>query len=92
MINKSTFRCFFLIINAYSDYENISEEIIKNEVLKYAEYMRFYQSLDASDYYRLNSYDMYIDRTMFLNYLQTYGEIAGDKKAEEMLMQLVIII
>ena len=50
--------------------------------------MRFYQSLDASDYYRLNSYDMYIDRTMFLNYLQTYGEIAGDKKAEEMLMQL----
>jgi hypothetical protein len=31
---------------------------------------------------------MYIDRTMFLNYLQTYGEIAGDKKAEEMLMQL----
>lgn len=65
-----------------------AEEIIKNEVLKYAEYMRFYQSLDASDYYRLNSYDMYIDRTMFLNYLQTYGEIAGDKKAEEMLMQL----
>lgn len=65
-----------------------AEDIIAHEILKYAEYIRFYQSLNTSDYYRLNSYDMYIDRTMFLSYLKTYGEIAGEKKAEEMLMQI----
>ncbi len=65
-----------------------AEDIIINEILKYAEYIRFYQSLSVSDYYRLNSYDMYIDRTMFFSYLKTLGEIADKKKTEEVLKQI----
>ena len=56
-----------------------AEKIMRREVLKYAEYVRFYQQLSPSLYNRLTHYDMYIDQTMFVSYLKTYNEIAEDK-------------
>ena len=65
-----------------------AEDIMIHEVLKYAEYVRFFQSLDPSMYYRLTNYDMYIDQTLFLSYLQTLNDIADEKTVEGVLKQI----
>lgn len=65
-----------------------AEEIIHNEVMRYAEYIRFYQSLEPGMYYRLTSQDMYIDRTMFMDYVSTYKDITGEEKTKELLNEL----
>ncbi len=56
-----------------------AEEILRHEILKYAENVRFYQQLSPSLYSRLTTYDMYIDQTLFMDYIKTYSEIAEDK-------------
>ncbi|MDD6778494.1 MAG: DUF2723 domain-containing protein [Bacteroidales bacterium] len=50
-------------------------DIIKNEVLRYAGYVRFYQALTPDLYNRLAYTDQYIDQRYFIDLLQFYNEI-----------------
>ena len=79
---------YFLLNDLTGNEEDLkkAEDIIINEVFKYAEYLRFYHSLENKFYSRLNSYDMYIDQTLFLSYLDTLNDIAGEEKCAEVLM------
>ena len=61
-----------------------ANKIIEDEVLRYSTYVRFYQSLDASQYERLTSADKYIDQQYLLNLLSDYGQYCGDQKYKEL--------
>ena len=50
-------------------------DITKNEVLRYAGYVRFYQALTPDLYNRLAYTDQYIDQRYFIDLLQFYNEI-----------------
>ena len=66
----------------------IAEKVLRTELDKYADYIRFYQSLDSRNYSRLNNYDKYIDQNLFFSYLQTYGEIVDEDVMGEFLQDL----
>jgi hypothetical protein len=63
-------------------------QIIENEILRYGGYLRFYQSLDASQYERLTNADKYIDQQYVLDMLSDYGRFAGDQKYQEIVSKL----
>ena len=58
--------------------------ILESEIMRYANYLRFYQSLDASQYERLTSVDKYIDQQYLLNLLSDYGMQCGEQKYQEL--------
>ena len=84
---------YFLLNEFTGNAEDLqkAEDIITDEVLRYAEYLRFYHSLDPGLYNRLNSYDMYIDRNMFLSYLQTLNDIASEEKVTNVLAMVELM-
>ena len=63
-------------------------QIIENEILRYGGYLRFYQSLDASQYERLTNADKFIDQQYVLDMLSDYGRYAGDQKYQEIVSKL----
>ena len=65
-----------------------AEAILEREVLKYAEYVRFFQSLEPSKYNLLSRYDMYIDRNIFASCLQSYAQVVDDETMTAMLMKI----
>ena len=81
---------YYLLSDLTGNKEDLkkAEEIITHEVMKYAEFLRFYHSLDPSMYYRLNNYDMYIDQNLFVTYLQTLNDIAGEEKLNDVLAKV----
>ena len=54
-------------------------EILKQEILRYAKYMRFYQSLSASQYDRLNTTDKFIDTQYVIYMLHDYYQWCGEE-------------
>ena len=50
-------------------------KIMESEVLRYAEYVRYYQSLSPDLYTRLSYTDHYIDQRYFLDLLEYYHQI-----------------
>ena len=65
-----------------------SNKILEDEIMRYAGYLRFYQSLDASQYERLTSVDKYIDQQYMLNMLSDYGKQCGDKKYQDIVAKI----
>ena len=55
-----------------------SKEILDGEIMRYCDYLRFYQSLDASKYDRLTNLDKFIDQQCMLFMLSGYGERYGE--------------
>ena len=66
-----------------------SNKLLEDEILRYGDYLRYYQSLDASLYERLTSVDKYIDQQYLLNMLSDYGEQCGDEKYQVLAKKLV---
>ncbi len=64
-------------------------KILENEIMRYAGYLLYYQSLSPSLYERLTSMDKYVDQQYMLNMLADYGEQCGDQKYQEMAQKLV---
>ncbi len=50
-------------------------ELVKAEIMRFAAYSRFYQSLDGSNYDRLASTDRYIDQVYLPNLIGTYDQL-----------------
>jgi len=76
-----------LIAQAYSSLASFAEDkpagekakkIIEQEIMRYAQYMRYYQSLSPSKYERLTRIDQFIDNRYFAGLLQNYAQIDRD--------------
>ena len=65
-----------------------AKEILSRELLKYGEYVRFYQSLDYSMYRRLTYLDHHIDTQMMLDLLSLYNEATSEEETEAMMTTL----
>ena len=65
-----------------------AEKILESEIIRYAGYLRFYQSLDASQYSQLTSADKYIDQQYMLNMLSDYGKRCGEEKYQALAAKL----
>ncbi len=57
-----------------------SEKLLESEILRYGNYLRFYQTLDASQYERLTSIDKFIDQQYVIFMLQDYYTQCGEEK------------
>ena len=67
---------------------NKSTQLLESEILRYAGYIRFYQSLDPSQYERLTRIDKFIDQQYLLDLLADYGQQVDDKKYQELANKL----
>jgi hypothetical protein len=63
-------------------------KLLESEMMRYAGYLRFYQSLNPSQYERLTRSDKYIDTQYMLNMLSSYGQQCGEQKYEEFAKKL----
>ena len=55
--------------------------ILENDIRRYAQYVRYHQSLTPSQYASLQRNDRYIDQTYFLELLRDYHNANGDLEA-----------
>ena len=60
-------------------------KILEDEMMRYAGYLRFYQSLDPSQYSRLNTYDKFIDQQYMVYMLHDYYQQCGEAKYKAMI-------
>ena len=63
-------------------------KILKDEIMRYGNYVRFYQSLDPSQYERLTRIDKYIDQQYLLDLLGDYGQHCDEKQYQELAQKL----
>ena len=66
-----------------------SKKLLEGEILRYAQYLRFYQSLSPSQYERLTRTDKYIDQQYVLDMLGDYGDQCGNEQYQELAKKLV---
>jgi hypothetical protein len=66
-----------------------SNKILEDEIMRYADYLKFYQSLSPSLYDNLTSTDKYVDSQYMLNLLADYGQQCGEEKYQEIAKKLV---
>ncbi len=64
-------------------------KLLEDEVMRYAGYLRFYQSLTPSQYERLTRTDKYIDQQYLLELLSDYGQECGSQKYNALVEKLV---
>ncbi len=68
----------YAYLNEYAGDKSAGEKarkLLEQEVLRYAGYVRFYQTLSAVDYDRLTQYDKFIDQRYLPLLLQDYAEV-----------------
>ena len=65
-----------------------SAKILESEILRYAGYLRYYQSLSPSLYERLTNIDKFIDQQYLIDLLVDYAEQCGDQKYEQIVKKL----
>ncbi len=66
-----------------------SAQVLESEIMRYAGYLKFYQSLNPSQYERLTRTDKYIDQQYMLDMLGDYGQQCGDEKYQALAQKLV---
>lgn len=65
-----------------------SRAILESEILRYAGYLRFYQSLDASQYDRLTNVDKFIDQQYMLYMLHDYARQCSDEAYQQLMAKV----
>ena len=65
-----------------------SKQILESEIMRYAGYLRFYQSLDASQYERLTASDKFIDQQYMMYMISDYAQQFGEDKGNEIMGKL----
>ena len=75
----------YMVANAYLDLGHITgnepdtkkgKEVLVAEIMRYAQYMRYYQNLSMSNYNRLTRNDWYIRTSYLPGLLSLYGSVA----------------
>jgi len=81
---------YYTLGSASGDDECIqkAEKLLESEILRYGNYLRFYQSLDASQYDRLTNIDKFIDQQYMIFMLQDYYSQCGEEKYTKMMDKL----
>ena len=69
-------------------YKEKSNKLLEDEIMRYAGYLRFYQSLSASQYERLTRIDKIIDQQYMLDLLGDYGQQCGDDQYQKLATKL----
>ena len=64
-----------------------ANKIIESELLRFAQYARYYQSLTPSQYRLLSNSDMYVDTYYIVELLQTYNDY-NEGKTEAMMKKM----
>ena len=83
-----------IIYHSLGQYSNDDEsldranKLLESEILRYGNYLRFYQSLDASQYERLTNVDKFIDQQYMIFMLQDYYKYCGEEKYNEIMGKL----
>ena len=67
-------------VSGDAECENKARQLLENEIMRFADYLRFYQSLDMSRYQRLSRLDKIIDQRHLLDLLGLYYQQCGDEK------------
>jgi hypothetical protein len=65
-----------------------ANKILEDEILHFASYLRFYQSLDADQYSRLTRTDKFIDQQYLVFMLHDYYRQSGEQKYTEIMEKL----
>ena len=65
-----------------------SNKMLEDEIMRYAGYVKFYQSLDASQYERLTSIDKFIDQQYITYMLRDYVDQCGEQKYNQLMNKL----
>jgi len=65
-----------------------SNKLLEDEILRYGNYVRFYQSLSPSQYERLTRVDKFIDQQHLLDLLADYAQQCGEAKYEAIAKKL----
>ena len=65
-----------------------SNKLLESEILRYGNYLRYYQTLDASQYERLSSYDKFIDRQYMVYMLHDYIRQCGEENYTKLMSKL----
>ena len=69
-------------------YKDKGNKLLEDEIMRYAGYLRYYQSLSASQYERLSRMDKIIDQQHMLDLLGDYGQQCGDEQYEKLATKL----
>ncbi len=65
-----------------------SRKLLESEIMRYGSYLRFYQSLDASQYERLTNIDKFIDQQYMIFMLQDYYAQCGEESYTKLMDKL----
>ncbi|MCH5216276.1 MAG: DUF2723 domain-containing protein [Muribaculaceae bacterium] len=88
----------YLVANTFLDLGKVTDseedtakglELLENEIMTYAEYFNYYNSLSPNLYSRLGRNDYYAHRTYFPALLSMYGNIVGEAAYKEIVMRLI---
>jgi hypothetical protein len=69
-------------------FKDKGNKMLEDEIFRYAGYLRYYQSLSASQYERLSRIDKIIDQQYMLDLLGDYGQQCGDEQYEKLVSKL----
>ena len=69
-------------------YKDKGNKILEDEIMRYASYMRYYQSLSSSQYEHLARIDKVIDQQYMLDLLGDYGQQCGDEQYQKLAAKL----
>ena len=83
---------YLLLGNASGDktMTETGKKILHDEVIRYGNYFRFYQSLDVVKYSRLTETDRYIDQRYFIELINLYSSQATDQEFKDITKELVM--
>jgi hypothetical protein len=81
-MGEETARLYLNIGKASNDSTLIakSNKMLEDEIMRYGQYIRYYQSLSPSQYDRLTNIDKFIDQQYLLNLLGDYGAQVSDEQ------------
>ncbi len=64
---------------SHKDCRDKAKKLLESEIMRYGNYLRFYQTLDASQYSRLTTTDKFIDQQYVVFMLQDYYRQCGEE-------------
>ena len=83
-------RLYYALGKASNDNTCIEKgnKLLEDEIMRYGQYLRYYQSLSVSQYERLTRTDKFIDQQYMLDMLADYGEQCGDEQYQKLAQKL----
>ncbi|MBR4829545.1 MAG: hypothetical protein IKZ92_07075, partial [Muribaculaceae bacterium] len=75
-------------VSGDAECEQKANQLLESEIMRYAGYLRFYQSLSPSQYDRLTNIDKFIDQQYMIYMLHDYVAQCGEEKYNQLMGKL----